>query len=69
MCCICWDTMGHSDQDHFPVEIANVEGCRGHVFGMKCIVEWLTNGRPMSNTCPMCRTQLIDAHEDTMFLN
>ena len=46
ICPICLDHLG--TEGHFPVAL----GC-GHVYGFRCIGEWL---KGQKSTCPCCRT-------------
>ncbi|KAF2498139.1 hypothetical protein BU16DRAFT_558215 [Lophium mytilinum] len=45
------------DEDHFPMQITQTEGCK-HIFGLHCLTNWLTSNNANNNTCPLCRTRL-----------
>lgn len=63
-CYICADSMKDDDAQHHAVEIVGIPGCKGHIFGKRCIVNWLTHAMPSSKKCPICRTELLDVDED-----
>jgi hypothetical protein len=59
-CLICHDPFILNDPQHTPVLLKDIEGCAGHVFCNTCITNWLTSGQENANTCPLCRSELME---------
>lgn len=58
-CPICHESFDLKDPQHTPMLIKGVNGCNSHIFGNKCILEWITSGLENANTCPICRSTLM----------
>ena len=52
LCCICTDPLGEGD-DHGALQL----GC-GHVFGARCIQEWLRVDKK-TRRCPTCKDAVL----------
>lgn len=50
-CAICYETLGKTN--------VCTTSC-GHTFCMTCIIQMVRNGSSSSNSCPLCREQLIE---------
>ena len=59
-CAICYETLGNTNVCTTPC---------GHKFCMTCIVKMVKNGSSSSNSCPLCRKQLIEQQPPTTPLN
>ncbi|KAF1952149.1 hypothetical protein CC80DRAFT_552583 [Byssothecium circinans] len=51
-CSICMED--YSSASHIPIKLL----C-SHIFGKRCIAEWVNSTGPNSNTCALCRAQLF----------
>jgi hypothetical protein len=50
---ICYDAYHPS---HAPILVANVTGCRNHIFGYQCLRKAINSGVTNAKCCPLCRT-------------
>ncbi len=62
-CTICTEVFLHGENPEVPVRL----DC-GHVFGMNCILKWLSPvSRNGNNSCPNCRRPIFDEWENINF--
>ena len=59
ICCIGQENIGVVREDGITEEVCTT--ICGHRFGAECLDTWLQE----QNSCPMCRHQLIDSHDDS----
>jgi hypothetical protein len=59
-CPICYDAY---HPGHAPILVANITGCRNHIFGYQCLRKAISSGVTNANRCPLCRTTWFQARK------
>ncbi|KAF2116278.1 hypothetical protein BDV96DRAFT_573690 [Lophiotrema nucula] len=58
-CSICHEPFRWKHPHHMPIVIKGVEGCRAHIFGDCCLIDWILSGQENATSCPVCRSKFI----------
>ncbi|KAF2655224.1 hypothetical protein K491DRAFT_778918 [Lophiostoma macrostomum CBS 122681] len=56
-CSICQEP--YNEHDHVAARITDISTCPSHVFGLQCIITWITSCQPNRLHCPICRGLLL----------